>query len=194
MLLNEPRIGLKTSRLQQKVITRLLKSLLLYLLSASLAGCFRPSLSLPQTSSPLTITAQPLRTLTPTSILTTPTDAVAATQSAYPVSGSVVWEGGRCCAGGTAGETIQIRADYSASSPFGEISELRVRPGGRCYSEQDMHEVEWERFSPSQSFPFTLAINWVGFYISIQYRDSLGNLSPVYCDDISLEGMPPGAP
>ena len=37
----------------------------------------------------------------------------------------------------------------------------------------------------------TLALNWVGFYQRVQYRDALGNLSSVYCDDISLEGNPP---
>jgi len=30
--------------------------------------------------------------------------------------------------------------------------------------------------------------------VSVQYRDALGNLSPVYCDDISLEGMPAPPP
>ena len=30
----------------------------------------------------------------------------------------------------------------------------------------------------------------VGWYIAVQYRDASGNLSPVYCDDISVEGSP----
>jgi hypothetical protein len=34
-------------------------------------------------------------------------------------------------------------------------------------------------------------INWTGFYVSVQYRDAEGNLSPVVCDDISIEGHSP---
>jgi hypothetical protein len=57
-----------------------------------------------------------------------------------------------------------------------------------------MEQAAWEPFVTQRSFPFTLAINWVGFYISAQYRDQHGNLSPAFCDDISLEGMPPRTP
>jgi hypothetical protein len=34
-------------------------------------------------------------------------------------------------------------------------------------------------------------VNWTGFYVSVQYRDADGNLSPVYDDDVSVEGQPP---
>ena len=60
-----------------------------------------------------------------------------------------------------------------------------------CFSEAEMMDAAWERFSASVTEPFVItAINWVGHYLSVQYRDSLGNLSPVFCDDISVEGMP----
>jgi hypothetical protein len=119
---------------------------------------------------------------------------IAATQSAYPVVGSVSWEGGRCCAGGVAGQTIQVRADFTAESPGGNVREMRVRIGGLCFSEDELAAAAWEPFTPSKSYPHTLVTNWVGLYISVQYRDEAGNLSPAYCDDISIEGMPPLTP
>jgi hypothetical protein len=53
---------------------------------------------------------------------------------------------------------------------------------------------EWQPFVAQVDYPFRPPINWSGFYISVQYRDELGNLSPVYCDDISVEGMPAPPP
>jgi hypothetical protein len=132
---------------------------------------------------------------TPVEALPAPVQtALAQTQVAYPLTGSVTWEDGRCCAGGTAGETIQVRADFSSSSPHGDVVEMRVRTGSTCFTEEEMEQAAWEPFVPQRSFPFTLAINWVGFYITAQYRDLNGNLSPAFCDDISLEGMPPRTP
>jgi hypothetical protein len=54
-----------------------------------------------------------------------------------------------------------------------------------------MEPASWERFAASKTFPVYVALNWVGFYVSAQFQDEHGNLSPVYCDDISVEGMPP---
>jgi len=34
-------------------------------------------------------------------------------------------------------------------------------------------------------------LNWVGFYVTAQFRDQLHNLSAVVQDDVSVEGMPP---
>jgi hypothetical protein len=50
--------------------------------------------------------------------------------------------------------------------------------------------VEWEDFAESKTYPVPVAINWTGFYLCVQYQDEHGNLSPVYQDDISVEGMP----
>ena len=116
--------------------------------------------------------------------------AAAATQTAYPVSGSVQIEGGRCCAGGTAGTTIQLQVDFQAASRTGEVTEMKVQVGPCVRKPSDL-ESSWEPFQPQRTYETTLAINWVGWSISVQYRDSGGNLSPVYCDDISLEGSPP---
>ena len=68
---------------------------------------------------------------------------------------------------------------------------MRVRPTGGCSANQDMESAAWEPFAESKTFPVYVALNWVGFYVSAQFQDEHGNLSPVYCDDISVEGMPP---
>jgi hypothetical protein len=41
-------------------------------------------------------------------------------------------------------------------------------------------------------YPVPVVINWSGFTICVQYQDEYENLSPVYRDDISVEGMPRG--
>lgn len=111
---------------------------------------------------------------------------------AVGVEGSVVIEGGTCCVGGTAGDTVDIHIAYQASSPYAEVTEMRVRAGGGGpFTEAGLAEEAWVPFMTSLTVPFGVAINWVGFYVAVQYRDALGNLSPVYTDDISVEGMPP---
>jgi hypothetical protein len=148
-----------------------------------------------QTETTLTIQgvvnpATPLEKL-PSPVLT----ALAATRTAFPVSGSVLIEGGRCCAGGLAGSKINLKVEFQASSTAGAVKEMKIQPGGGvCVKDPAQLKGEWEAFQPSRSYEASLAINWVGWWVSVQYRDSAGNLSPVYCDDISLEGSPPRTP
>ena len=117
-----------------------------------------------------------------------------ATKAAYPVQGSVVWEDGKCCIGGIAGDTLQARVTFTATSPFGVVREMRMAFGWMCYEEGQLSEKAWEPYVPSSAYPISVALNWVGYYISVQYRNEQGNLSPVYCDDISVEGLPPITP
>jgi len=117
--------------------------------------------------------------------------AIAATRTAFPLTGSVQIAGGGCCVGGTAGGTLEVQVDFSAASPFGTVAEMRVRATGTCFPESEMVDAAWEPFTSSKQYPVYVALNWVGFYVSVQYRDDHGNLSPVYCDDISVEGFPP---
>jgi hypothetical protein len=103
-----------------------------------------------------------------------------------------VLEEGRCCAGGTAGTLVQIEAEFEASSPAGEVTEMRVLSGGsQVTQEGEIEKADWGSFEPVQTFEFTLRDNWIGFFVSVQFRDVQGNISPVYWDDISVEGMPP---
>jgi hypothetical protein len=107
-----------------------------------------------------------------------------------PVSfaGAVQIAGGSCCLGGYAGETIQSQVSFSEASPFGRVSSMRVKPG--CSADTDLESAEWESFTDSKSYPIYVALNWTGFTVCAQYQDEHGNLSPVYRDDISVEGMP----
>lgn len=107
-----------------------------------------------------------------------------------PVYGSVVIEGGHCCIGGIAGETIEISVGFEATSPLAEVTDMRVRIGGLHFTEDEMAYADWETFVPYKTFSVQVALNWVGFYVTVQYRDELGNLSLVYYDDISVEGHP----
>ena len=105
--------------------------------------------------------------------------------------GSVLLQGGACCIGGVVGTQVELRKEFAAESPFGPVAEMRRKEGGFCFSEAEMADAAWEPFTDSVTEPFVIqALNWVGHYLSVQYRDSLGNLSPVVCDDISVEGMP----
>ena len=106
--------------------------------------------------------------------------AIAATQIAYPVTGSVLIEEGRCCMGGIAGEILEAHVSFSATSGFGKVEEMRVRTGGTCFTENELTDTAWEPFAPSKTYPVYVAINWVGFYASVQYRDERGNVSPVF--------------
>ena len=67
---------------------------------------------------------------------------------------------------------------------------MRVRFGSRLFAEEQLTAAEWEPFVPRKVFPIEIAINWVGYYVSVQYMDENGNLSAVYQDDISVEGHP----
>ena len=66
-----------------------------------------------------------------------------------------------------------------------------MRVTGACPSETDLEQVDWEPFVESKTYPVHVILNWTGFYRCVQYQDEHGNLSPVYRDDISVEGMPP---
>jgi hypothetical protein len=119
--------------------------------------------------------------------------AVASTRTAFPVTGSVELQNGMCCAGGTVGSTVTISADLYAYSPRAEVTEMRVLQGtsGNCATLQEMSSVSWEPFQVRRAMTYEITVpNWVGWFISVQYRDAGGNVSEVYCDDISIEGMP----
>lgn len=106
-------------------------------------------------------------------------------------TGSVQIEKGSCCVGGTAGSTIQVTVQFSATSPSGKVSSMRVEPGSStCKATPSVDAATWETFVPSKTYPVVPGINWTTYSISAQFQDDKGNLSPVYCDDISVEGMP----
>jgi hypothetical protein len=145
-----------------------------------IAGC---NLLMPRTSSPSTIPTWTVPAAPPTQQVSTP--------DKNSLRGSVLLQGGACCLGGVVGAEIMLRKDFTAESPFGPVIEMRRKEGGFCFSEAEMADAAWQPFTDSVTEPFVIrALNWAGHYLSVQYRDNLGNLSPVFCDDISVEGMP----
>ncbi len=108
----------------------------------------------------------------------------------HPLTGTIEIDGGLCCVGGIAGDTTTIEVAFSAQSPFAEISAMRVHAGGSPLAPVEFDQIAWQPYLPGVSFEVPLTINWVGFYVQVQFRDALGNLSPIYVDDISVEGMP----
>jgi hypothetical protein len=117
--------------------------------------------------------------------------ALAATRAAFPVSGSVVIMDGACCAGGKAGSKISLKVSFQASSPLGSVTEMKVQTGGECVKDPGQLKGGWEPFLPTRSYEVGgIPLNWTSWWVSVQYRDGYGNLSPVYCDDIGIEGSP----
>jgi hypothetical protein len=106
-------------------------------------------------------------------------------------TGVVVLNNGSCCIGGKAGVPLNIPATFSATSSLGPVTQIRTRQWGvNDCSTVSMDGITWEPFSTQKTFTFTPPINWVTVYVNAQFRDSQGTESPVYCDDIAVEGMP----
>lgn len=108
-----------------------------------------------------------------------------------PVEGSVAIEDGRCCAGGTAGEIIDVYVAFGAYSPLAQVTEMRLLTGAMQFEEDDMVTANWEPFVTSKRLPIPVALNWTGYHVSVQYRDAAGHQSRVFHDDIAIEGHAP---
>jgi hypothetical protein len=106
------------------------------------------------------------------------------------VVGLIEIEDGKCCVGGTAGEEIEIRVQLTAIGLEAPVTQMRIVTGGYVNVDQDLSLIDWEPYVEQRSFTYQIPLNWTGFYVRVQYRDELGNLSPIYNDDISVEGMP----
>jgi hypothetical protein len=154
-------------------------------------GRSTPSLAGDGAGRALLVGATPTATFTPAVVLRLP--LVRRSHISPSVTGSVLLEGGACCTGGRAGDTIHIDAEFEASSPYAAVVDMRVatRYGFGCLTEAELTHADWEPFVAAKSFPITVGLNWIGYYVTVQYRDAAGHISPVYCDDISVEGMPP---
>jgi hypothetical protein len=107
--------------------------------------------------------------------------------------GSVLLEDGRCCAGGPAGVPLILHAQIRAHSINGPVTHMRLWIGPSQASQRDLTSADWVPFSSQAEFEVVPTVNWTGFFVSVQFRDSSGAVSQVFSDDISIEGMPPGA-
>jgi hypothetical protein len=105
--------------------------------------------------------------------------------------GGVILESGRCCVGGMAGAPLTLHADLHPRSQAGAVTEMRLHVGASPASVHDMGEEAWVPYVSQTTLTIKPALNWVGIYVSVQFRDAQGVLSEVFWDDISVEGMPP---
>jgi hypothetical protein len=103
--------------------------------------------------------------------------------------GGVIIEGDVCCAGGTAGDEVELTVEFLVQSRGGEVTEMRVLVGHA--STADIDQVSWEPYVQEKTYSTTLANNWTTFWVHVQFRDSSGGISEVFSDEIALEGMPP---
>jgi hypothetical protein len=173
--------------------------LVMMVIVMALSGCETPA---PAVNVPTaTIVPQTIAVVTPTVPPSTPTATLGTADSGTPtgtsltspITGSVLVEGGNSVAGGVTGDTIELQVTFEAESTAGTVTDMRVDAGmfGGCMREEDMAGYPWQPFMAEQVYTTTAFINFQGWYVSAQYRDSAGNVSRVYCDDISIEGMPP---
>lgn len=108
-----------------------------------------------------------------------------------PVTGSVVFEDGSCCAGGIVGDTIELHIQFEAMSPIAEVTQMRYMTGSSIADEQDILSLEWQNYQSEVVIDYQVnAVNWLGHWVTVQYMDADGNVSPLISDDISIEGMP----
>ncbi len=116
---------------------------------------------------------------------------IAQARAAFPVVGKIeVGQGS--ATGGKAGTIINVPVKFEASSSTGAVTEMRAKTSliGRCLTPSEMDDAQWEPFAPAKTYPYRIPLNWSAFKLHIQYRDAQGNLSPVYCGEIAVEGQP----
>lgn len=117
---------------------------------------------------------------------------IAQARATFPVSGKIQ-VGEQSVTGGKAGSSLTVKVKFEATSPLAEIKEMRVKQSsmGRCLTPEEMNDAKWEPFVAERMFPVTnIPINWSSFKLHVQYRDVKGNVSPVYCGEVAIEGMP----
>ncbi len=116
---------------------------------------------------------------------------IAQARTAFPLQGSVK-VGNQSMMGGKAGTTVNIPVHFEASSPAGAVTEMRVKQYamGRCLTPEEMSDAKWEPFVADKVYQTSIALNFSTFKLHVQYRDAKGNLSQVYCGEVTLEGNP----
>ena len=116
---------------------------------------------------------------------------IAQARAAFPVRGKIQ-VGEQSTIGGKAGTTLNIKVKFEASSSLADVTDMRVKqsPMGRCLTPEEMSDAPWERFVAEKTYTYTMPINWSTFKLHAQYRDAKGNLSPVFCGEVAVEGNP----
>jgi len=112
------------------------------------------------------------------------------TDGGNPISGSILINDGDCCAGGIIGDSVQLNASFGLSNRSHTTTQMKVKISNNCETDPELMGEEVLQFSPNMEFSVVAASNWVGHFISVQFIDENWNVSEIYCDDISVEGMP----
>ena len=121
-----------------------------------------------------------------TGLQPTETPDISATLLAYPVTGEAIPE--QSIIGGTAGSKLDLTVHFSAQSPYGQVTEMRL--GGWLDPAVGEIDAAWEPFVEEKTFQVSVPLNWSTFYLSVQFRDAKGNLSQVYRVEVAVEGSP----
>jgi len=177
----------------------LFPALVIILCVVTLSGCLSRENTLP-TVAP-TVSATPL-TVYPTTRQLSRTE-IAATQTAFAndhVTGSIQINGQNLdTVGAAAGSTLDVVVSFKAASPFADVTEMRISDEGYGpFPVTDANGIitcgtndlgnPWQPLLPSRTYPIGVPVNWSAFSIAVQYKDRLGNISPVYCDTLQIEG------
>jgi len=83
---------------------------------------------------------------------------------------------------------------FSATSPHGAVTEMKVGSGGCNTGQLGSARGGWEPIVAQRDMPITLSSGWSTFAVAVQFRDAAGNLSVVACDSVGVEGMPARRP
>jgi hypothetical protein len=118
------------------------------------------------------------------------------TLTPYDQNFGVMIAEGSCCAGGIAGETIEVKVQFlpRMNELPGAVVEMRVITGGSDVTLAEMADRPWEPYAAEKTYPVQLATNWTAFWVHAQFRTADGAESVIYSDDISVEGMPGDTP
>jgi hypothetical protein len=130
----------------------------------------------------------PAPTAAPAPIQSQPTQAVQASPTSPVVLGSIRISEGENVVSGIAGQPLKVTVHYAASSSAGPITQMRTAQVPACAADIS-NSAAWEPFAPEKNFTIpALPTGVTAFDVSVQYRDSQGNVSLFYCEDGAVEG------
>ena len=116
-----------------------------------------------------------------------------ATPTSFPttVTGTVIIEGGVCCIAAIAGSTLTVTSDLTATTDYGQVVEMRIKSNyAGCATASQMEQLPWQPFALEHTDEIIVPINWLGFYVTVQFKNNHGGVSSPVCDTIAIEGMP----
>jgi hypothetical protein len=80
---------------------------------------------------------------------------------------------------------------FQAVSSAANVAEMISRTSFTPPNAADMADRAWGLYVPMKEFDILPPLGFSTLYVAVQFRDGSGNVSPIYVDDISVEGFPP---